>query len=222
MIIAIDGPAASGKSTTAKRVAEQLEFIHIDTGAMYRAVTQYFLSHNINFDNQSEVKKHLRDITLNIDANKRIIIDEVDVTDDIRKNIVNDNVSQVSTIYDVRKKMVDIQRKMSENENVVMEGRDIGTRVFPNADYKFFIIADAKERGIRRLKELENQGETVDLDTVILGIKERDKIDSSREYSPLVKAEDAIIIDTTNLSIDEQVKEIIDIVKNTKQGVKLG
>lgn len=222
MIIAIDGPAASGKSTTAKIVAERLNFIHIDTGAMYRAVTLFFLSNSVDFDNVSEIGNILQNVTINIGSDKRIFINNSDVTEDIRKNIVNGNVSQVSAIYDVRKKMVELQREMAKNDNVVMEGRDIGTRVFPNADYKFFIIADHRVRGFRRLKEMEKQGEKSDLETVISDIKERDRIDSSRKYSPLEKADDAVVIDTTDLSIDEQVKEIIDIVKNTKQGVKLG
>ncbi len=213
MIIAIDGPAASGKSTTAKKIADQLNFVHIDTGAMYRAVTLYFLSHNVELGNQSDVSMHLQKLNLNIDSDKRIFVNSIDVTGDIRKNVVNSYVSQVSSIFEVREKMVEIQRRMAEDQDVVMEGRDIGTRVFPSADFKFFIIADAKERGIRRLKELENQGETIDLESVISGIEKRDRIDSSREYSPLLKADDAIVIDTTNLSIDEQVKEIIDIIK---------
>ena len=217
MIIAIDGPAASGKSTTAKKVAEKLSCLHIDTGAMYRAVTLYFLKNKISLNHPTKVKIFLDRIKIILTDNGGIYLNGIEVTEEIRSEEINRRVSDVSAIFHVREKLVEIQRKIAQNGDIVMEGRDIGTRVFPDADLKFYLSADVKERAQRRLKEMIEKGEEKKLEDVISELSERDQIDSSRKYSPLKKANDAILIDTTDLTIEEQVSEI---VANINQKIK--
>lgn len=221
--IAIDGPAASGKSTVAKLLATKLGYLYIDSGAMYRAVTYKWLERTglrrrDGVTPRNDDAKLLNEIMASIDIklednSKRVIINGDDLTDEIRTNNVSNNVSYVAGFTVVREKLVDIQRKISESESVVMDGRDIGTVVFPNADYKFFVVASAEVRASRRLKDLQANGEDIDLVTLIQQIKDRDKKDSEREVSPLVKAKDAIEINTDNLSIDEVLSLILDQVK---------
>tara|TARA_B100000029_G_scaffold303610_1_gene296382 strand:+ start:734 stop:1387 length:654 start_codon:yes stop_codon:yes gene_type:complete len=214
MIIAIDGPAGSGKSSTAKLLAKKLGFIYLDTGAMYRAITLFFLNNNIDIQNIKSVKETLRKIKLSIkDDNKfEVYLNGQNVTDDLRGSNIDNFVSNVSKILYVRKKMVSIQRDFANNQNIVVEGRDIGSNVFPNADFKFFLIADVMERAKRRLKEQKYQ-DSITLLELAKKIEIRDRIDSSRSISPLIKADDAIEIDTTVLTINEQVKNIYDIIK---------
>ena len=222
MIIAIDGPAASGKSTTAKKIAQKLHFMYLDTGAMYRAVTLFFLQNNISSTDQQNITSALETIDIQFKQN-RIEMNGVDVSDDIRSNHINNSVSEVSAIPDVRKKMVEWQRKIGNEQDIVIEGRDIGTHVFPNADHKFFIIADVLERARRRYDELTGNMENISLDDVVNQLQTRDKKDSTRSMSPLRQAKDAILIDTTHLTIDEQVNTIIGIVnQKTKkiEGIK--
>ena len=212
MIIAIDGPSASGKSTTAKGIAERLGITHLDTGAMYRAVTLGIIEHGIDLDDHERICKFLEELEINFDSLNDIWANGHNVTVKIRTTEVSSNVSAVSAISQVREKMVAIQRAIAEGSDCVLEGRDIGTVVFPNADYKFFLVADLEIRAKRRLVELEKIGEISSLSELISDIQNRDRLDSSREISPLVQAEDAITIDTGNLTIDEQIEKIVEII----------
>lgn len=214
MIIAIDGPAGSGKSTTARLVAKKLHISYLDTGSMYRAVTLYFINNNYALD-AVNVTKSMNNINLDVSdsADKEsIILNGVDVTPSLRTLEVSRLVSSISSNNLVRKEMVEIQRKISSNKSIVVDGRDIGTVVFPNADYKFFITASIEERARRRFEQLniENNDETID--SIMKEIESRDQLDSTREISPLKKASDAILIDTTYLGIDEQVNLILNKV----------
>ena len=211
MIIAIDGPAGSGKSTIAKLVAEDLGLIYLDTGAMYRLVTLKALNEGI-LDDLGKIKEMLDNLNIDIRENG-FYLDNTDVSEEIRKPIVSENVSSVAAIREVRKKMVDLQRKFSESKNVILDGRDIGTVVFPNADVKIFLVADTKERANRRYKELISKGENVKIEEIYENILKRDKIDSTRKESPLKKADDAIEVDTTSKNIKEVKNEILNIVK---------
>ena len=212
MIIAIDGPSASGKSTTAKGVAERLGITHLDTGAMYRAVTLGIIEHGIDLDNHERICKFLEELEINFDSLNDIWANGHNVTGKIRTTEVSSNVSAVSAISQVREKMVAIQRVIAEGFDCVLEGRDIGTVVFPNADYKFFMVADLEIRAKRRLVELEKIGEISSLSELKSDIQNRDRLDSSREISPLVQAGDAITINTGNLTIDEQIEKIVEII----------
>ena len=213
MIIAIDGPAGSGKSTTAKLLADKLGFIYLDTGAMYRAVTLFLLNNKIDINNITAVQKSLEKIDLSIkNENKfEVYLNSKNVTNNLRQTNVDDSVSYVSKILDVRKKMVILQRNLSNNKNIVVEGRDIGSNVFPNADFKFFLIADVMERAKRRFND-QNYEKKLTISELVERIKKRDKIDSSRLISPLIKVDDAIEINTTSLTIEEQVTKIYDII----------
>ena len=217
MIIAIDGPAGSGKSTTAKKVAAELNLMHLDTGAMYRAVALYILNQEIaesRIRNPNQMTQILDEIEIKFsNETNNIFLNGKDVSVEIRENRVSEFVSEVSAISLVRERMVLLQREIAIGSNVVLEGRDIGTRVFPNADVKVYLNADVNERGQRRFKELVERGEKITLDAVIQDIELRDLKDSSREHSPLEKAKDAIEIDTTKLSIDAQVNEIVSLIQ---------
>ena len=214
MIIAIDGPAASGKSTTAKKVAENLSFTHLDTGAMYRAVTLFFLDNKTVLSDPDQIQYAVNLIRLKFLKDQILLMNDVDVSAEIRTGRVTEFVSEVSALQQVREKMVYLQREIAKFQDVVVEGRDIGTHVFPNAKFKFFIVADVEERARRRYDELKNKFGDINFNDVLLDLKGRDKKDASRKISPLKKAEDAIVIDTTSLTIDEQVDEIIDIINN--------
>lgn len=211
IIIAIDGPAASGKSTLAKDLADKLGYLYVDTGAMYRAITFYALDHKIVDDND-ELIKILQDLKLELEyENKltRVFINDEEVTEKIRTPEVNSKVSDISKIKEVRTEMVKLQREMANNKNLVVEGRDTTTVVFPNADLKIFLTADVKERARRRYLEYKEKGEKVTLDGVEASINNRDHIDSSRNVSPLKKADDAIEVDTTDLTIEEEINRIV-------------
>jgi cytidylate kinase len=216
MIIAIDGPAGSGKSTISKLVAKDLDLIYLDTGAMYRLVTIKALKMGIldeNLENLDKINELLDNLEIDI-REDGFYLDGVDVSEEIRKPIVSENVSKIAAIKEVRIKMVDLQRAFSKAKNVILDGRDIGTVVFPNADLKVFLVADARERANRRYKELTEKGENVSLEEIYQNILMRDKIDSTREEAPLKKAEDAIEVDTTSKSIDEVKEEILNLYKN--------
>ena len=217
MVIAIDGPAGSGKSTTAEFVAEKLGFIHINTGAMYRGIALKCIQGNVNIEDTSQLNHLLTHTKLEFasEGELTLFMDGVDISAEITSVQVTDFVSQVSAISEVREKLVQYQRKMAEGLNVVLEGRDIGTVVFPNADHKFFLVADIHERAMRRKKEMEAKGEVVSLEELTSEMEERDKKDSIRKHSPLKKAEDAVEIDTTGISIEEQVNRIVEIVNKT-------
>ena len=215
MIIAIDGPAGSGKSTISKLVARDLDLIYLDTGAMYRLVTLKALKMGILDGNLEDLDK-INELLDNLEIDIRedgFYLDGVDVSEEIRKPIVSENVSKIAAIKEVRIKMVDLQRAFSKAKNVILDGRDIGTVVFPNADLKVFLVADARERANRRYKELTEKGENVSLEEIYQNILMRDKIDSTREEAPLKKAEDAVEVDTTSKNIDEVKEEILNLYK---------
>ncbi len=215
MIIAIDGPAASGKSTAAIGVAKRLGITYLDTGAMYRAVTFGLIKNDIGFKDLSDIENYLEKIEIKFSESPTgalLTLNGRDITKEIRSAAVTNNVSEVSALSSVRKSMVQIQRKMAEVHDCILEGRDIGTVVFPNANYKFFLIADEKARAERRLEDLKAIGEQSSFEEVMMDLINRDHKDSTRANSPLKKSDDAIIIDTTNLGIDEVIDKIVNIV----------
>ena len=217
MIIAIDGPAASGKSTTARLVAKKLNITYLDTGAMYRALTFQLLKSNVDFDNLDKVSTILGNLTIDMYDHKGtniIKLNNEDITEQIRSSNVTKNVSEVSALLIVRKFMVVMQREIGYKSDCVVEGRDIGTIVFPNADFKFFMIADIKMRANRRLNEMNQSATVKTFDEIVLALEIRDDKDTNRENSPLRKAVDAVEIDTSELTIDEQVNKIINHIKN--------
>lgn len=213
IIIAVDGYSACGKSTTAREVAAILGYRYIDTGAMYRAVTLYFLEHHIALLNPKEVTKALSEINITLQVNSKngteVFLNGHSVAHEIREMRISDNVSQVSALKDVRTAMIAQQRKLGKDKGVIMDGRDIGTVVFPNAELKVFMTADIMTRAYRRQQELLADNRLVNLDEVVENILKRDKLDTTRKESPLRQASDAIVIDTTNVTIDEQVEEVI-------------
>ena len=219
MIIAIDGPAGSGKSTIAKLIAEDLGLVYLDTGAMYRLVTLKALNDGI-LGNLDKIIKMLDNLNIDIKENG-FYLDDIDVSEEIRKPVVSENVSDIAVIREVREKMVDLQRKFSESKNVILDGRDIGTVVFPNADVKIFLVADAKERANRRYKELVAKGENVRIEEIYENILKRDEIDSTRKESPLKKADNAIEVDTTSKNIEEVKNEILNIIRKKINNIEV-
>ena len=208
LVIAVDGPAGAGKSTIAKLIADKLNINYIDTGAMYRAVTYKCLQNNIDINNEEEVINIAKECDIDFKDNNIYLNGNI-LKDEIRTMEVSNNVSNVAKIKEVRYLMVDIQRNIGKMSSVILDGRDIGSYVFPDADYKFFLVATPEERGTRRYKELINKGYDVNLEEIIKDIIKRDEIDSNREFAPLVKAEDAIEIDTTGKNIDEVVNSVL-------------
>ena len=215
-IITIDGPSGAGKSTVAKLIADKLGFKYLDTGAMYRAVTLYIIENQVDIKNEEEVINALNKLNIGFDSNYRVYLDSQDITEDIRKEKVVKFVSEVSAISSVRRKMVDLQRDIAKEGNYILDGRDAGSVVFPNADYKFYLEASLEERAKRRYKEELSKEVDISFEAVKESIKKRDKYDSNRKDSPLVVPENAIIIDTTNMTIDEVAEEITDIFLNKK------
>ncbi|MVN20904.1 (d)CMP kinase [Mucilaginibacter arboris] len=207
-VIAIDGYSSCGKSTLAKALAKKLNFIYVDSGSMYRAVTLYFLRNHVDIHDPKQVEEALKNIHLNFnsrDYETHIILNNEEVSDEIRQMPVSKNVSAVSAIRQVRHEMVKQQQRMGKSKNIVMDGRDIGTAVFKNAQLKLFMTADPKIRAERRYKELKEKGEEITLHEVFDNIADRDFQDTTREESPLVRAEDAVILDNTNLSPEQQL-----------------
>jgi cytidylate kinase len=218
IIVAIDGYSGCGKSTTAKAVAKILQYTYLDSGAMYRAVTLYFLRNNTDLSGTKEVDQALRNIKISFHFNEakglqEIFLNGENVENEIRGMAVSTYVSQVSKLSNVRQKMVDIQRRMGNEKGIVMDGRDIGTIVFPQAELKIFMTANTTIRAERRQKELMEKGEKISLDIVKKNLESRDKIDSGRSVSPLKKAPDAVEIDTSHLEFKEQVSRIIELAK---------
>ena len=212
IIIAIDGPAGSGKSTTARLVAKKLGFLYVDTGAMYRAVTLAWLREGK--PNIDTFLMNLPDISMILEPDshqQRTLLDGEDVTNDIRTSEVTEEVSFISSLKAVREKMVSLQRNIGKSQSVVMDGRDIGTAVFPQANLKIFMIADIEKRAIRRLQEMQNKhsDNLPTIEELIQKMKERDQYDSNREIDPLKMADDAILLDTTDLTIEDQANAII-------------
>ena len=206
-IVTIDGPAGSGKSTIAKMIAKKYNFTYLDTGAMYRMIALYVIRHNIDLENKKEIEEMLKNVKLDIQGNTFYLNGE-DVSEAIRTPEVSKIVSPVAAIKEVRVKLVDMQREISFGKRIILDGRDMGTTVFPKADVKIFLIASPEIRAKRRLKEYDEKGIAATYEEVLESIKERDYIDSTRKESPLVKAQDAHEIDSSKLNIDDVLKEI--------------
>lgn len=218
--IAIDGPAAAGKSTVAKKIAEKLSIVYIDTGAMYRALTYKALLQEIDVQDEESMTTLLGNSEIRLlqqDSRQRVLLDERDVTDNIRAEKVSNAVSYVASHRNIRKSMVEQQQQLANNISVVMDGRDIGTHVLPSAEIKIFLIASVEERAERRHKENIEKGYQSNLEQLMEDIRNRDKRDMTRDVAPLLKAKDAISIDTTSLTIDEVVEQILHKVYEFKK-----
>jgi cytidylate kinase len=216
IIVAIDGYSSCGKSTLAKALAKKLHFIYVDSGAMYRAVALYFLRNNIDLNNHEQIAEALQNIHLNFhsrDYETHITLNDEEVSDEIRQMPVSEKVSAVSAIREVRKEMVKQQQRMGRSKSIVMDGRDIGTAVFPDAPVKIFMTADPKVRAERRYKELLPKNPNLTLEEVFENLAHRDYQDTTRTESPLVRAYDAIILDNTNLTQEQQLKFALDKVQ---------
>ncbi|MEO5912151.1 MAG: (d)CMP kinase [Pelobium sp.] len=216
IVVAIDGYSSCGKSTLAKAIAKKLHFIYVDSGAMYRAVTLYFLRNNSDMTHHDLIIDALDHIDLNFhsrDYQSHILLNGEEVSDEIRQMPVSENVSNISAIKEVRQAMVKQQQKMGKSKNIIMDGRDIGTVVFPDAQVKLFMTADPKIRAERRFKELQAKGESVSLEDIFENIAHRDFQDTTREESPLTRAENAIILDNTNLTEEEQLNFALEKIK---------
>jgi cytidylate kinase len=218
--IAIDGPAAAGKSTVAKQVAKILNCVYIDTGAMYRAITWYALSKGVDPKDEEKVTALLPEIDLSLHLDGKVVVNDQDITKEIRTTEVADNVSYIASYKKIRLHLVELQRKMSKNVSVVMDGRDIGSYVLPYADVKIFQVASVETRAVRRYKENLEKGINCSIEEIEENLRKRDYIDSHREFAPLKKAEDSFVLDTSNMTIDEAVNAIIKIVKNKLGEVK--
>jgi cytidylate kinase len=222
MVIAIDGYSGCGKSTTAKLVANEFGFRYIDTGAMYRATTLYFMRNYVRLTNEKDVESALKYINVDLIYNDKFqrtetYLNGLRVENEIRTMEVSSRVSEVAAIAAVRHAMVALQQKMGAKGQVVMDGRDIGTTVFPKADFKFFMSANTQTRAERRQKDMLERGEVVDLKDIIFNLEERDRIDSGRKESPLRKADDAHDLNTSNLTIDSQVQYIVRMIKEASK-----
>jgi CMP/dCMP kinase len=219
IIIAIDGYSSCGKSTLAKALAKELHYAYVDTGAMYRAVTLHFLDHDLDINNREDVQNALQNIEIHFERTEygnHVFLNGKDVENDVRTMRVSEMVSPVSTISAVRRAMVAQQQKMGQRKAVVMDGRDIGTVVFPDAELKIFLTADTDIRAKRRFDEMKSKGQETPLDDIRHNLLERDLIDSNRADSPLRQAGDAILIDNSFLTPDEQLKKVLDMVMDLK------
>lgn len=212
-IVAIDGPAGSGKGTITKQVGEKLGLINIDTGAMFRCVTLNMLQEKIEIEEENKIKEMLDKIDIDLKENGKVFLNQEEVTKRIRESDINHFVSPVSVIPIVREKLLEIQRKMAQGKNVIMEGRDIGTVVFPNANVKIYLDASPEERAKRRVKQNQEKGMTTTYEEVLTSIMDRDKRDATRKIAPLKRAQDAIYIDSTNNTVEEVVDRIVGIIQ---------
>ncbi len=216
IIIAIDGMSSCGKSTVARQLAKKLNYIYVDSGAMYRAITLYFLRNNVDITNAAQIKEALDEIDLDFRLNEQsgkveIFLNDENVEYLVREMIVAEKVSEVAALPDVRQYAVSQQQKMGNNKGVIMDGRDIGTVVFPDAELKIFMVADNTVRVERRFKELYQKNPNITIEEVTHNIEMRDYIDTNREVSPLRKAKDAIEIDTTSLTPEEQLHQVLEL-----------
>ncbi|BCE07222.1 (d)CMP kinase [Bacillus paralicheniformis] len=221
LCIAIDGPAAAGKSTVAKIVAGKKSYIYIDTGAMYRAITYLALKKGVDLNDEAALTALLKesaiDLTVSLEGEQKVYIAGEDVTEAIRTDDVSNQVSIVAKYAGIREEMTKRQQQLAEKGGVVMDGRDIGTHVLPNAEVKIFLLASVEERAKRRFEENVKKGYNVNYETLAEEIRRRDKLDSEREISPLKKADDALEIDTTSLTIDEVAEKILQVVDKKAQ-----
>ena len=213
MIVAIDGPAGSGKGTIASILSKRLNLVNIDTGATYRCVALKALRNNLSVEDKEEIIKLSNNIDIKFDLNNNVYLDGEDVTKEIRSKEVTSIVSPISSIVEVRKNMVDLQRRLGNSSNVVMEGRDITTVVFPNADYKFYLDATLEERVKRRYKEYQEKNINMTYDEIYENIKNRDYNDSHKEIGSLMRTSDQVYIDSTNMTIEEVANKFIEIIK---------
>ena len=219
-VVALDGPAGSGKGTVTKKVAEKMNLINIDTGAMYRCVTLECLNNGITPNDIEKIERILEKIDIKLERKEKkqiVILNQKDVTKKIRTTEIDENVAQFSAIKQVRDKITPIQQKMSENADIIMEGRDIGTVVFPNADVKIFLDCSIEERARRRYKQNIEKGIKCLYEEVLESIKQRHLLETQREIAPLKQAEDAKYIDSTNLTIEQVVEKIIKIIKEKRR-----
>lgn len=218
IIIAIDGHSACGKSTTARMVASRLGYTYIDSGAMYRAITYLLLNKGLSFSDLESIEEILKDVSIKfaMDTNGKLvtILNGKNVEKEIREKEVSDSVSDVATISEVRRAMVILQQELGKEKGIVMDGRDIGTVVFPDAELKIFMTADPKIRAERRMQEWLEKGVITTIEEVLRNVEERDRIDSTREDSPLKQADDAIVIDNSYLTFDEQVDKVVELVES--------
>jgi len=219
IIIAIDGHSSCGKSTLAKEIAQRLSYIYLDTGAMYRAASYYFMQQGLSVNGQldtTKINQHLKKIAISFriqpDGTLHTFLNNIDIENEIRSMEVSNLVSEVSKHAIVRKQMVTLQQEMGKDKGIILDGRDIGTVVFPNAEIKLFLTADAEIRAKRRFEELKSKGIQVRFDDVLKNITERDFQDENRKESPLKKAQDAIVIDNSNLSKEEQLEKALEII----------
>lgn len=216
-VVAIDGPAGSGKGTITKLVGEELGLVNIDTGATFRCVALNMIQEKIKIEEEDKIEEILKKINIEMREDGKIFLNGEEVTKRIRENDVNNLVSPISVLKVVRDKLLEIQRKIAKGKKVIMEGRDIGTVVFPNADVKIYLDATPEERAKRRVKQNEEKGIETSYEEVLKNIIDRDKRDSSREIAPLKKAEDAVYIDSSHMTIEEVKNTIIDIIKHTQE-----
>lgn len=216
-VIAIDGPAGAGKSTIAKKLAKRLNYRYLDTGAMYRAVTWYVIDNNIDVSNEDKIGEIAKNINISFKTDKNgntsIHVNDKNVSNEIRKNSIDNNVSDVAKISKVRNEMVKIQKRIAKNGKIIVDGRDIASRVLPDADLKIYLTASVEERARRRYNELIEKGISTDFEKVKKEIQKRDYIDKNRENSPLTKTKDAVLIDSTSLSIEEVLDKISSLIK---------
>ena len=219
MNIAIDGPAGAGKSTIAKLAAKGLGFLYVDTGAMYRAIGLYLLENEVDYNEESQLLEALDKINIEIkyvDGAQRVILNDRDVSEAIRREEVGQAASTTSALKPVRAKLLDLQRDIAAKNDVIMDGRDIGTNILPNAELKIYLTASVEVRAQRRYKELVEKGETPDFEEVKKGIEQRDYQDMNRDIAPLRQAEDAVLVDTSDMTIDEVVTRITELAEERR------
>ena len=219
-IVAVDGTAGSGKGTITKIIAKKLNLVSIDTGAMYRCVALECINQGIEYTELEKIKKVLENINIGLkkeNENQLVILNGADVTEDIRTPEVDSQVAKFAAIKEVREKITPMQRKMGENNDIIMEGRDIGTVVFPDADAKVFLDCSVEERAMRRYKQDLEKGIQTTYDEVLASIKERHRLETEREIAPLTKAPDAVYIDSTGMTIEEEVDAVIKVIKEKKE-----
>ena len=218
-VVAVDGPAGSGKGTITKLVGEKRNLVYIDTGAMYRCVTLDCINNNVDYTDIEGIEKVLDKISIELkieDGIQKVYLNGKDVSQEIREDKVNNLVSEYSAVKEVRDKITPMQQEMGKNQDIIMEGRDIGTVVFPNADVKIFLDCDVKERARRRYIQNQQKGINSTYEEILENIIKRERINSTREVAPFIKTEDAILIDSTNMTIEEVVNRVIEIIDEKK------